>query len=147
MKNAIKNNYYPNTFFAIRMWKEKKVYRRLWNCKKRYIIRKSQKIPEDKLAKIETPLLIDLDTVVSKHQTIKFEIKNISKNILRIISIKPFCECVSISNYNKEIKPFSSLFLYANFYIENQGYFTYSINIYGTFYPFKREIKIEGYKK
>jgi len=88
-----------------------------------------------------------LDTVVSKHQTIKFEIKNISKNILRIISIKPFCECVSISNYNKEIKPFSSQFLYANFYIENQGYFTYSINIYGTFYPFKREIKIEGYKK
>ena len=79
----------------------------------------------ESLRKIPTPLLIDLDTVVSKHQTIKFEIKNISKNILRIISIKPFCECVSISNYNKEIKPFSSQFLYANFYIENQGYFTY----------------------
>ena len=115
--------------------------------KKDTLLESLRKIPEDKLAKIETPLLIDLDTVISKHQTIKFEIKNISKNILRIISIKPFCECVSISNYNKEIKPFSSQFLYANFYIENQGYFTYSINIYGTFYPFKREIKIEGYKK
>lgn len=83
--------------------------------KKDTLLESLRKIPEDKLAKIETPLLIDLDTVVSKHQTIKFEIKNISKKILRIISIKPFCECVSISNYNKEIKPFSSQFLYVNF--------------------------------
>ena len=135
------------SFLLLGCEKKKKYIEGYEIVKKDTLLESLRKIPEDKLAKIETPLLIDLDTVVSKHQTIKFEIKNISKNILRIISIKPFCECVSISNYNNEIKPFSSQFLYANFYIENQGYFTYSINIYGTFYPFKREIKIEGYKK
>ena len=134
-------------FLLLGCEKKKKYIEGYEIVKKDTLLESLRKIPEDKLAKIETPLLIDLDTVISKHQTIKFEIKNISKNILRIISIKPFCECVSISNYNKEIKQFSSQFLYANFYIENQGYFTYSINIYGTFYPFKREIKIEGYKK
>ena len=125
-------------FLLLGCEKKKKYIEGYEIVKKDTLLESLRKIPEDKLAKIETPLLIDLDTVVSKHQTIKFEIKNISKNILRIISIKPFCECVSISNYNKEIKPFSSQFLYAIFYIENQGYFTYSINIYGTFYPFKR---------
>ena len=103
-------------FLLLGCEKKKKYIEGYEIVKKDTLLESLRKIPEDKLAKIETPLLIDLDTVVSKHQTIKFEIKNISKNILRIISIKPFCECVSISNYNKEIKPFSSQFLFANFF-------------------------------
>ena len=76
-------------FLLLGCEKKKKYIEGYEIVKKDTLLESLRKIPEDKLAKIDTPLLIDLDTVVSKHQTIKFEIKNISKNILRIISIKP----------------------------------------------------------
>jgi hypothetical protein len=52
--------------------KRKKVIEGYEIVKKRYIIRKSQKITRRQISKIDTTLLIDLDTVVSKHQTIKY---------------------------------------------------------------------------
>ncbi len=107
------------------------------------------KISKDSLGILSTPTYYYLDTVRVDTIKTQLKIKNVSKNIIKGFTIEPTCGCTIITKKVDEV-----LLPYKDYNVslkidlsDTKGYFTKSIIIYGSFYPFYRNIVIEGYKK
>jgi hypothetical protein len=98
------------------------------------------------LTKISTESIIDLDTIETQNPVIKLKIKNIGKNNLNF-KLRFHCECITPPKYRYALKPNEEQKINMEFPIDKTGNFSYPIWVYGNFYPYTREIRVEGYRK
>lgn len=107
------------------------------------------KIPKDSLGILSTQTYYYLDTISIDTVKTKLKFKNVSKNKIKGFAIEPTCDCTII---NKKVQ--TIIFPQDEYYIslkldlsDTKGYFSKSLIIYGSFYPYYRNVVIEGYKK
>lgn len=106
-----------------------------------------KKYPKDSLTRIDVPLLLDLGEVKQDDIVSSFKIRNIGNYLLKQILIKGDCDCTSLRYENKDLLPNQELKVDFEIDIKNEkGWFTKTIFVYGTFYPYRRVIKVEGKK-
>lgn len=106
-------------------------------------------ISKDSLGILSIPTYYYLDTVNVDTIKTQLKIKNVSKNIIKGFAIEPTCDCTIVTK-----KVDTILLPYKDYDVslrldlsDTKGYFTKSIIIYGSFYPFYRNVVIEGYKR
>jgi hypothetical protein len=104
-------------------------------------------IPQTEYTVIECPFEIDMDTVTTDKINLELQIKNIGKKDLKKLFIETTCDCTALENYPKTLKPNQKTSVKIAIDIDNKGYFSKSIIVYGTFNPLARRINIVGYKK
>jgi Protein of unknown function (DUF1573) len=110
-------------------------------------IKELKAIPQTEYTVIECPFEINMDTVTTDKINLKLPIKNIGKKDLKKLYIETTCDCTALENYPKTLKPNQKTFVNIAIDLENKGYFSKSIIVYGTFNPLARRVNIVGYKK
>jgi hypothetical protein len=108
---------------------------------------KLSKTPDDQLTKIEFPTNINLDTIESDHKVVNFTIKNVGKKNLHSLFIKPPCSCIEMPKYDTVMLPNTEQNFAINMSFNQLGNFYVPITVYGNFYPFKKIIFVEGYRR
>ena len=108
---------------------------------------KLSKIPDDQLTKLEFPTNINLDTIESDHKVVNFTIKNVGKKNLHSLFIKPPCSCIEMPKYDTVMLPNTEQNFAINMSFNQLGNFYVPITVYGNFYPFKKIIFVEGYRR
>jgi hypothetical protein len=108
---------------------------------------KMSKITDEKLTRISVPHIIYLDTIDDSEVDISFTIKNIGRKDLNPILLKFHCGCITPPKYKSALKPNEEQKINMEFPIDKKGNFSYPIWVYGNFYPYTREIRVEGYRK
>lgn len=106
-------------------------------------------ISKDSLGILSTQTYYYLDTV--NVDTIKTQLKlnNLSKNSIKGFAVETTCDCTIIAKkLDTVLLSGKDYFIPLRLDLSNtKGYFTKSIIIYGSFYPFYRNVVIEGYKR
>lgn len=107
------------------------------------------KISKDSLGILSTPTYYYLDTVNVDTIKTQLAIKNMSKNVIKGFAVEPTCDCTIITKkVDTLLVPYKEYNVSLKLDLSNtKGYFTKSIIVYGSFYPFYRNVVIEGYKK
>lgn len=106
-----------------------------------------KKYPKDSLTRIDVPLLLDLGEVKQDDIVSSFKIKNIGNYSLKKVFVKGDCDCTELKYEKKDLLPNQELKVDFVIDVQNEkGWFTKTIFVYGTFYPYRRVIKIEGKK-
>ncbi len=111
------------------------------------IFQKLSKTPDNQLTKIEFPTNINLDTIDSDHKIIKFAIQNVGNKNLHSLFIKPPCSCIEMPKYDTVMLPNTKQSIEINMSFNQLGNFYVPITVYGNFYPFKKIIFVEGYRR
>ena len=107
----------------------------------------SKKYNRSTISKIDVPLLIDLGNIEKKSIEGEFEVKNIGNFDLSELKVSGDCSCTSIEFKSKDLqKGKSSIVLYKIDLSTEKGWFNKTITLQGSFYPFKRFVRLEGYK-
>jgi hypothetical protein len=106
-----------------------------------------KKIPQTNYTKIECPFEIDMDTIVVDKINVELPIKNIGKNELTDLYIKTTCDCTALEDYPKSLKPNEQTKVKIDIDIDEKGYFSKTVIVYGSFNPLARAVRIMGYKK
>ena len=106
-----------------------------------------KKIPQINYTKIVCPYEIDMDTITVDKINLELPIKNIGRKNLTNFYIKTTCDCTALENYPKSLKPNEQTKVKISIDLEEKGYFSKTIIVYGSFNPLMRSIKIIGYKK
>lgn len=107
------------------------------------------RISKDSLGILSTPTYYYLDTVYVDTVKTKLIMRNVSKNTIKGFAIEPTCNCTIITkNVGTILLPNKDYGVSLKLDLsDTKGYFTKSIMVYGSFYPFYRNIVIEGYKQ
>lgn len=99
------------------------------------------------LTRISSPLLLDRGKIKSNIIEGVFNIKNIGEFKLTKLEVSGDCSCTDIKFSKKDLsKGGISTVYYKIDLSEDKGWFNKTIIIQGSFFPFKRLIRIEGYK-
>lgn len=107
----------------------------------------SKKYNKSTISRIDVPLLIDLGNIKTESIEGEFEVKNIGNFDLSELQVSGDRSCTSIEFKNKDLqKGKSSIVFYEIDLSAEKGWFNKTITLEGSFYPFKRFVRIEGYK-
>jgi hypothetical protein len=99
------------------------------------------------ISRIQVPLLIDLGKVGNETIEGEFEVKNIGNFDLTELQVSGDCTCTSIGFKIKDLhKGKTSIVEYKIDLSSEKGWFSKTIILKGSLYPFKRFARIEGYK-
>ena len=106
-----------------------------------------KKIPQTNYTKIKCPFEIDMDTITVDKINIELPIKNIGKKDLTNFYIETTCDCTTLEDYPKLLKPNEETKVKIAIDIDNKGYFSKTVIVSGSFNPLARAVRIIGYKK
>lgn len=134
--------------FLLSCKQEKNIQAESFDLKKNdKIYERLSKLPDNQLTKIDMPTFIDLDTIEGDNKTINIDIKNVGKNKLNFLHIKPPCSCNTISKYDSIILPTNSQSISINMKFDKVGNFYQGITVYGSFFPYIKKIYVQGYRR
>jgi hypothetical protein len=109
---------------------------------------KLKKTKTEEIGKICVNTIIDVGRVKENHINIDIPVINCGTVIIKNFEVVSTCDCTTLNTIPTQIQSKDSLIIKAKIDIsEEKKYFRKLIFLYGTFYPFVREIYVEGYKE
>jgi Protein of unknown function (DUF1573) len=111
------------------------------------LYKKTSKISDRELTKIDIPEFIDLDTIEGETKEVNITIKNKGPRKLTSFIVKPPCSCNKVSKYDSIMLPNTSQTFTVSMKFDKIGNFYQGITLYGSFYPYIKKIYIEGYRR
>lgn len=104
-------------------------------------------IKKENLTRISSPLLIDKGKIESNIIEGEFDVENIGEFDLTRLEVSGDCSCTDIKFNKKDfLKRGISTVYYKIDLSKDNGWFSKTIKIEGSFFPRNRLIKVEGYK-
>jgi len=99
------------------------------------------------LTRISSPLLIDRGKIKEDFIEGQIDIKNIGEFDLSELEVSGDCSCTDIKFATKNLgKEGISVIYYKINLSKDKGWFNKTVNIKGSFFPYNRSVRIEGYK-
>lgn len=106
-----------------------------------------QKIKQKDYTKVKIPYEFDMDSIDKNEIEFDLPVKNIGTKNLTDLVVKTTCDCTTLNDYPKTLKPNQEIKVKVKINIDEQGYFSKRILVYGSFNPLVHVVSIDGYKK
>ena len=107
----------------------------------------SKKYNQNTLTRISSPLLIDRGKIKADYIEGFINVKNIGEFDLSELEVLGDCSCTSIKFSSKNLQREGVSVVYYKIDLsKDKGWFNKTINLKGSFFPYNRSIRIEGYK-